>query len=432
MIYISHPLTVQRNRRLLWVTPLLSIPFITLAFVALGGGRGNTELTSKDNSGGLNPKLPEAQFKKIREKNKLGLYEEALRDSARIREEIKIDPYYHYFDHLRGDSNGLSSYQIQTPAFPSSGSRSKSGLNGLIHSPGIPDADSNAGKIMQRLALLQSELNKKPGHDNFPGNHADPPFMSENPELGRLENLVQSAGTTRSGDPELDKLNGMLEKILMIQHPEKIRDSINRNSVEVRESYKAVKAEAGTSAVTVLDAPGADDGQVNGFYGIEEESLVESFAFRAIEAAVDETQTLVSGGVVKIRLLEDIQVRTIRIPANSLVYGISSLNNERLKIAIRSIRYNDQILPVSLEAYDLDGVEGIYVPGSITRDVAKQSTDQALGNLGVETLDPSLQAQAANAGIQAAKMLMSKKIRLVRVTLKAGYHVLLRDTHPQN
>jgi len=42
-------------------------------------------------------------------------------------------------------------------------------------------------------------------------------------------------------------------------------------------------------------------------------------------------------------------------------------------------------------------------------------------------MNQSLKAQATNAGIQAAKGLFSKKIKLVRVTVKAGYKILLKD-----
>jgi hypothetical protein len=42
-------------------------------------------------------------------------------------------------------------------------------------------------------------------------------------------------------------------------------------------------------------------------------------------------------------------------------------------------------------------------------------------------MDPSLKAQAASEGIRAAKSLLSKKVKQVKVTLKAGYQVLLRD-----
>jgi len=38
-----------------------------------------------------------------------------------------------------------------------------------------------------------------------------------------------------------------------------------------------------------------------------------------------------------------------------------------------------------------------------------------------------LGAQAASAGIETARDLISKKVKLVKVTVKAGYQVLLRD-----
>jgi len=43
------------------------------------------------------------------------------------------------------------------------------------------------------------------------------------------------------------------------------------------------------------------------------------------------------------------------------------------------------------------------------------------------SLDPSIGQQAASVGIEAAKGLFSKKAKLIKVTVKAGYKVLLMD-----
>jgi hypothetical protein len=83
-------------------------------------------------------------------------------------------------------------------------------------------------------------------------------------------------------------------------------------------------------------------------------------------------------------------------------------------------------LPVKLAVYDLDGIEGIHIPGAITRDVANQSTDKSISNIEMTSIDPSFKAQAATAGVNAAKSLLTKKAKLVRVTVKAGYTVLLK------
>jgi hypothetical protein len=73
------------------------------------------------------------------------------------------------------------------------------------------------------------------------------------------------------------------------------------------------------------------------------------------------------------------------------------------------------------------GMRVFIYPGAITRDVAKASADRSMQTLGVTALDDSWGAQAAGAGIEAAKNLLSKKVKLVKVMVKAGYQVLIHD-----
>ena len=118
------------------------------------------------------------------------------------------------------------------------------------------------------------------------------------------------------------------------------------------------------------------------------------------------------------------------IPRDLLGVGKGKVSGaERLKVVVNSIRYENNILPVSLDVYDLDGMAGIYIPGGISRDVSKESANEAISSIGLNNLDPSLGAQAANAGIQTAKALLSKKVKLIQVTIKAGYKVLLKDNN---
>jgi len=44
-------------------------------------------------------------------------------------------------------------------------------------------------------------------------------------------------------------------------------------------------------------------------------------------------------------------------------------------------------------------------------------------------MDQSLKAQAMSAGVQAAKGLFSKKVKQIKVTIKAGYKILLMDAN---
>ena len=116
-----------------------------------------------------------------------------------------------------------------------------------------------------------------------------------------------------------------------------------------------------------------------------------------------------------------------KILAGTFVFGIVGLNGERLQIEISSIRSGNSLFTVKMEVYDMDGLAGIHIPGAITRDVAKQSADNSLQMMELTTLDPSLKAQATAAGISTAKSLLSRKVKLVKVMVKAGYRVLLKD-----
>ncbi|MGI8582345.1 MAG: conjugative transposon protein TraM, partial [Chitinophagaceae bacterium] len=135
------------------------------------------------------------------------------------------------------------------------------------------------------------------------------------------------------------------------------------------------------------------------------------------------------GSTVKLRLTTDIYINGILIPKGNFIYGTASLENERLAITITSVRYQNNLLPVALQVYDMDGLPGIYIPCSISRDVAKESTEKSLQGVELTTLDPSVAAQLTGAGIAAAKNLLSKKTKLIKVTLKAGYKILLKDNN---
>jgi hypothetical protein len=82
-----------RKRRLMLVLPLLVIPFLTMAFWALGGGKAGQAASSAQEPG-LNLDLPEAGSRNDDPASKLSFYEEADRDSLKLEELMRNDPYY--------------------------------------------------------------------------------------------------------------------------------------------------------------------------------------------------------------------------------------------------------------------------------------------------------------------------------------------------
>ncbi len=78
--------------------------------------------------------------------------------------------------------------------------------------------------------------------------------------------------------------------------------------------------------------------------------------------------------------MDDIFINDVLIPKGTFIYGVTSLNDERLHVTINSIRSGQSFFPVSMTVYDADGLPGINIPGAITRDAGKESIDNAEPN----------------------------------------------------
>ncbi|WP_219729010.1 hypothetical protein, partial [Pseudomonas protegens] len=55
-------------------------------------------------------------------------------------------------------------------------------------------------------------------------------------EVDRLENLFQSMNKSNTGDPEMQQINSTLERILDIQHPQRVKDKIKEKSLKQKET----------------------------------------------------------------------------------------------------------------------------------------------------------------------------------------------------
>jgi conjugative transposon TraM protein len=437
---MKHSQKFLQRRRFVMVLPLLVLPFLTVIFWALGGGNGTPAQAMPTEKAGLNLELPSAHFNDDEEWNKLTLYERAERDSMKFREAQESDPYF--------DLSALVEQEQQEPVKQKENQLTTGGTRSQRAIKKNTIVDPNEAKVNQKLEQLYQELNKTQESNLVPTDEetdmqttSDPQFSSD---VKQLENMMEMMNNEEREDPEMQQIEGMLEKILDIQHPDRVREKIKEQSEQKKGQVfpvEVMKEEENISllnqshrvnslpmdSIALLSSFTMANTQQNSFYGLDDEPTDESGAGNAIEAVVHDTQELVAGSTVKMRLVNDVYINGRLISKGSFVYGTAEINGERLAITINSIRDNNSLFPVSLSAYDLDGVEGIYIPGAIGRDVAKQSSDQALQSLQFMSMDQSLGAQAASAGIQAAQGLFSKKVKLVKVTVKAGYQILLKD-----
>src|SRR6185437_11828167 len=199
----------EKNKfKFLLFLPVLVLPFLALGFYALGGGKGG-EAGKATVSTGLNTELPGAQLKGRKQADKLALYEQAVRDSARSRP-------------------GLAGNAFAAMGWDSAGRRH------------LQPAEINEAKITERLAEINRQVNAPVAHIA-----ASPPALREpasSAEIDRLEKLIKQKSQGDTVDPEMKQLNGMLDKIMQIQNPGLAKAKQTDKLVSKDSAFKAITA----------------------------------------------------------------------------------------------------------------------------------------------------------------------------------------------
>lgn len=415
---------LRQKRQQLLMIPILTVPFLTLTFWALGGGKTPGDLPTDAAQKGFNMELPGIAEAGEKALDKMGHYQRSNADSTRYFQEVKKDPYYR----LAFDTG------IKTEADPSLESqRAEPSTN--QHPSDKLYSDPQEELILERLETLNRTLSESPESTTTSFTQTDETssttIQSEtglDGDLDRLDQMMQQMKNSHAEpDPEFRQMAELLDKILDIQHPDRVQQRLKAERKAISADQSPVISPVTNLQSTSLDNLAQDAIQnkspaQNGFFGLESNAVTPNVS-QSIQAVIHEEQNPVSGETVRLRLTQQTNIAGNPIPKDQLVYGTASLNGGRLKISIRHIRVADAIVPVDLRIHDADGMEGIRIPGSIPQEVGTQSGSQALQGLGFSSFDNSLEAQATSAGIETAKSFLGKKIRQVRVNLKAGYQV---------
>ncbi|AWG23006.1 conjugative transposon protein TraM [Flavobacterium faecale] len=156
----------------------------------------------------------------------------------------------------------------------------------------------------------------------------------------------------------------------------------------------------------------------------------QQLAKNSIRAVIQETQVVTEESSVSLRLLESARIQGKIIPSGTVVTANSRFQQGRLQLKITSIAFEENILPIELTVYGLDGQQGLTVPYSPERTAM---TDMAanMGQTSGSSIMLSTSAGQQIAGdlsrglVQGVSNYFSKKIKTPKVTIKAGLQVLL-------
>ena len=353
-----------KKRKFFLVIPLLILPFLTMAFWALGGGKAAKENKDTTAAKGFDMVLPSAQFKDKKEKDKMGIYQAAGKDTSATKD-------------------GVSKNFIRAMGFDAQAKPHPDSIKGIkTNTTSVPNsADLQTAKIEAKLAQLNRQISQpQPEPSYSPAVNTNYP----DPDVKRLKAMMKAMNSNAAKDPQMDQLNSMLTKIQAIQHPE----------LAVAKAKKKKESDS---------------------------------AFRAIPAVIDGKQKVMNGGTVRLKLTDSIKLRGVLLPKGQLLFGACQVTNQRLLLNIQNIRIGKDILPADLTVFSLDGLPGIPAPEAELSGAAGDGANNAMEGMQFLSMDESLGAQAAAGGINAAKGLFSKKVKKIRVKLKDNYAVLLRD-----
>ena len=151
-----------------------------------------------------------------------------------------------------------------------------------------------------------------------------------------------------------------------------------------------------------------------------------------IAAVVASNQSVIDGESVKLRTIEPMWIGNRLIPRNTTITGAARVQGERLEIEISSVECEGSIYEVELQVYDSDGQEGINIPQSMESDALHEiganmgSTMGSSINISTNT-GAQIASDVGRGLINGVSQYLTKKLRTVKVHLKAGYRVMLHQ-----
>ena len=373
---------------------------------------------------GLNDSIPQATTEQLTG-NKLKAYElgDKNRQDEQTREEM--GRLSDYFDSNTAPSESERAEAAASTAKIESSMHRYEENNRLLNSFYAPDPHEQEREALRsELDNLKKELAAK--NENEDAEEKRQLALMEKSYQMAAKYLPQSSSTTNAAHaftPTKEK--GVLETSATKQ----VSVAGSLPAMEVLAEHKQV--------VSSLNQPMTDADFVQqygtkprnmGFHSLT--SAVAAVPRNTLSVVVDRTATLKEGDNVALRLLETAQVQGLRIPRQSRLIARAKIEGNRLHLLVKSIEVKGRIIAVKLSAYDTDGQEGVFIPGSEDINALKEVGANIGGSMGTSftfasSAKDQIISEAARGVMQGASQLLQKKLRTVKVTLKGGYRLFL-------
>ncbi|WP_410898646.1 conjugative transposon protein TraM [Prevotella intermedia] len=379
---------------------------------------------------GLNDSIPQATTEKLTE-NKLKAYElgDKAHEEEQTREEMgRLSDYF--AENMAPTETKRAEAAVSTAKIESSMRRYEENTR-LLNSFYAPDPHEEEREALRsEIDNLKKELSSKSSREDD----------EEKRQLALMEKSYQMAAKylpkASSTPPSLGgSFVGSTGNATSSTDTELTKGQVAQTNTPVME----VLAER-RQVVSSLGQPMSDADFIReygtkarnmGFHSLT--SLAAPTMRNTLKVVVDRTTTLKEGDNVVLRLLETAKVQGLRIPRQSRLIAVAKIEGNRMHLLIKSIEVDGHIIAVKLSAYDTDGQEGVYIPGSEDINALKEVGANIGGSMGTSftfasSAKDQIISEAARGVMQGASQLLQKKLRTVKVTLKGGYRLFLVQT----
>lgn len=376
---------------------------------------------------GLNDSIPQATTEQLTG-NKLKAYE--LGDKSRQDEQTReeMGRLSDYFDSNTAPSESERAEAAASTAKIESSMHRYEENNRLLNSFYAPDPNEQEREALRsELDNLKKELAAK--NENEDAEEKRQLALMEKSYQMAAKYLPQSSSTTNAANaftPAKEKgtletsatkqasSTGSLPAMEVLAERKQVVSSLNQpmSDVYFMEEYGKKARNMGFHSLTSTAVPTVRN---------------------TLKVVVDRTTVLKEGDNVVLRLLESAKVQGLHIPRQSRLIARAKIEGNRLHLLVKSIEVEGRIIAVKLSAYDTDGQEGVFIPGSEDVNALKEVGANIGGSMGTSftfasSAKDQIISEAARGVMQGASQLLQKKLRTVKVTLKGGYRLFLVQT----
>lgn len=251
----------------------------------------------------------------------------------------------------------------------------------------------------------------------------DADFERSKEIIKMLNDAQQSQSVSQHEETqEYDPVRALREQMFFLDSLEKSKDPEFQRRMNAQNKLKENKEKMEAFLNKTLKV--SKQNRLGGFNHISKETDNNT-----IKAVIDENIKGYLGSRIRIRLLKDIYIgkKKRHIKKGSFLFAeISGFTMQRVNLSIISVMANNEIFPINLSIYDIDGHKGLYVPASAFREMVRELGTNSVQGMNMENGQGFFSSLASNLFRSASETVVAI-IRKNKVTLKYNTYIYLID-----